>query len=218
MRTRNCCLLFLLIVTAAGVHATGTDANYRAPRAGDGRPDLSGVWNFSSDVPLERPLSAGDKKFFTWEELEALKAAKARAFDTVAKMAPVEAVSLAWLDYGAQIENLRTSLITYPDNGRVPKVVEGIRRVAGPDEIIAALSDATGTIPPTVAAFLAGGKRDGPEDFGNSERCLFGGGPPLSPGFDSNYVQVYESACHEGNYSLSNMLSGARKGEQEAAQ
>ena len=29
-------------------------------------------------------------------------------------------------------------------------------------------------------------------------------------------AQIYESACHEGNYSLSNMLSAARTEEREA--
>jgi hypothetical protein len=29
---------------------------------------------------------------------------------------------------------------------------------------------------------------------------------------------VYEYACHEGNYAMTNILSGARKAEAEAAQ
>jgi len=127
--TRHFLLLFL-VLPAVGMSATGPEAKYKAPRNGDGQPDLQGVWNFSSDVPLERPASVGDKKLFTPEELEAQKGAKAKALDTITKLVPVEDVGITWLDYAARIENLRTSLLTYPDNGRVPKLVEKPRSAA----------------------------------------------------------------------------------------
>jgi hypothetical protein len=191
-------LIFLVFSTLAA-SAAGPDVNdvkYKAPRTEYGHPDLRGVWNFSSDVPLERPLSVGDRMLFTREEIEARKAAKANALGSLAKMVPVENVAIDWLDYSARIENLRTSLIRYPEDGRLPKLVEGVRRVPGADEIITALSDAKGAIPPVLASFLAGGKKDGPEDFGASERCLFGGGPPFTPDLDNNYMQVIQAKDH----------------------
>ena len=36
-----------------------------------GQPDLQGVWNFSSDVPLQRPEHFGDRQFLTSEEITA---------------------------------------------------------------------------------------------------------------------------------------------------
>jgi hypothetical protein len=196
MNARHCFVLFLLALTAVA-SAAGPDPKYKAPRAENGQPDLQGVWNFSSDVPLERPSSAADKKVWTREDLEAQKAAKARAFDIVSKIAPVEAVALTWLDYTGRIEDLRTSLITYPENGRVPKLVDGVRRVPGPQEIFAALADAKGAPPPDLlSSVFAGGKRDGPEDLSQSDRCLFGGGPPLMPDFDGNYVQIIQAKDH----------------------
>jgi hypothetical protein len=200
--------LILVVLTAAAAHAAGppgkavrdikdTKEKYRAPRTKSGRPDLQGVWNFSSDVPLERPLSAPDKTLFTREEIQERKAAKAKAFGAISKMIPVEGVAIDWLDYSGRIENLRTSLIRYPENGRLPKLVDGVRRVPGTDEIIEALAEANGTIPPVLAAFVAGaGRRDGPEDFGASERCLFGGGPPFLPDLDNNYVQIIQADDH----------------------
>jgi hypothetical protein len=196
MTNRNWCLLFLLVLTTAGASAAGPEPKYKAPRTESGQPDLRGVWNFSSDVPLERPLGAGDKKHFTREEIEARKTAKAKALSMLSKIVPVEDVSIDWLDYSARIENLRNSLITYPENGRLPKLVEGVARVPGVDEIIEAVASANGTIPPALGAFLAGGKKDGPEDFGASERCLFGGGPPFMPDLDNNYVEVIQGKDH----------------------
>ena len=70
MNVRNCFVLFLLALTAVS-SAAGPDAKFKAPRTEDGQPDLRGVWNFSSDVPLERPASAAGKTVWTREELDA---------------------------------------------------------------------------------------------------------------------------------------------------
>jgi hypothetical protein len=191
---RNVSLLSLVVVMTVTASAAGPDAKYKAPRNEYGQPDLQAVWNFSSDVPLERPASAAGKIVWTRAELEAYKAAKAKAFAMIAKMVPVEDVALSWLDFEGRIENLRTSLITYPENGKVPKLVEGVRRVPGPDQIFAALIDANGAPPvELLSAIVAGGRKDGPADFSAAERCLFGGSTPLAPDFDTNYVQVIQA-------------------------
>ena len=158
MTNRNWCLLFLLVLTTAGTSAAGPEPKYKAPRTESGQPDLRGVWNFSSAVPLERPSAFANKKLFTREELETRKAAKSNALRMISKLVPVEDVSIDWLDYSARTENLRTSLITYPENGRLPKLVDGVGRVPGVDEIIESLADAKGAIPPALGAFLVGGK------------------------------------------------------------
>ena len=195
-RTNHRFLVWLLILTAAAARTAGAQGTYRGPRTGDGQPDLQGVWNFSSDVPLERPMAFADQKTFTREELREHAEKTRTALATVAKFAPVEAVALTWLDYTAQIENLRTSLITYPENGRVPKLVDGVRRFPGVEDFIAVLSDPKATLPPALLAGLGGGPKDGPEDFGFSERCLGGAGPPFIAGFDNNYVQVVQAKDH----------------------
>jgi hypothetical protein len=186
-------VLFVLVFATVAASAAGPEPKYKTPRTENGQPDLQGVWNFSSDVPLERPSSFADKKLFTREELEAQRTGKRKALEMVAKMLPIEAAGVAWLDYAAQIEDLRTSRITYPENGRLPKLVDGVRRVPGIDDIIAALNDAKGAIPPALAGFLNPGKREGHEDMGLSDRCLGGSNPPLAPGFDNNYVRIIQS-------------------------
>jgi hypothetical protein len=170
-------------------HAAAVGATYHAPRTEYGRPDLQGVWNYSSDVPLERPKEFADKKFVTREEREKQNAAREATFDRFLTLG-VGAHDKFWLDYAAQVEDLRTSLITYPENGRLPKLVEGVQRIGG---FAAALNDVKGTLP---VRFFAGGiGKDGPEDRGLFERCLVGPntGPPLTPGGDNNYMQIVQT-------------------------
>ena len=50
----------LMLLAAVAIGATAAGATYRAPRTEHGRPDLQGVWNYSSDVPLERPKELAD--------------------------------------------------------------------------------------------------------------------------------------------------------------
>jgi hypothetical protein len=195
-KTSHRFVVCLLILTAAAADMAGAQGKDQVPRTENGQPNLQGVWNFSSDVPLERPAAFADKKTFTREELRQHTDAIKTALAMVAKFAPVEAVSLTWLDYTAQIENLRTSLITYPENGRIPKLVEGVRRAPGLEDFIAVLSDPKATLPPALLAAFGGGKKDGFEDLAPSERCLGGAGPPFNSGFDNNYVQIVQEKDH----------------------
>ena len=67
---------------------------------------------------------------------------------------------------------------------------------SGADDFIAALSDPRGTFSPALLAALAGGRKDAAEDLSPSDRCLPGSSPPLTPGFDNNYVQVIQAKDH----------------------
>ena len=49
---------------------------YLAPRTEWGQPDLQGVWNFSSEVPMQRPPEYGERQFLTEEEIAANTTAK----------------------------------------------------------------------------------------------------------------------------------------------
>ncbi|MGB4246290.1 MAG: hypothetical protein WBJ75_01125, partial [Pseudohongiellaceae bacterium] len=50
------------------------DDNYIAPRNEWGQPDLRGVWNFSSNTPLERPAAFADQEFLTADQVAQLRA------------------------------------------------------------------------------------------------------------------------------------------------
>jgi hypothetical protein len=53
--------------------------SYQAPRTEYGQPDLQGVWNFSSNTPMQRSRRFGEQEFLTAEEVEAERARVAAA-------------------------------------------------------------------------------------------------------------------------------------------
>jgi hypothetical protein len=181
----------LLVVAAPAVHAGAAAAKYQAPRNEYGQPDLRGVWNFSSDVPLQRPKDSPDKLFQTREDIARSNAARQQQFEQLTQQG-VGFHNDFWLDYKSQVENLRTSLLVYPANGRLPKLVDGVTIVGG---LAAAFKDIPGTRP--VRFGFGGIGKDGPEDRGLSERCIAAdNGPPFAPGFDNNYLQIFQGRDH----------------------
>src|SRR5688572_10691416 len=176
------------------------ETKYRAPRTESGQPDLQGVWNFNTGVPLQRPEAFRDKKVFTKEEFDKQRAGLRNGLGLIATFAPVEAVGLDWMDDAPPVDDLRTSLISYPDNGRLPALVKGVRRVPGIEDLFAALGSVQGGAPPQslFAAFASfgGGNKDSYTDFMMSERCLVGGEVPFVPQLDSNYVQIIQGSDH----------------------
>lgn len=187
-------LVVILMCGAASVSAQ--DTTYKAPRTESGHPDLQGVWNFDSGVPLERPPAFAGRKFFTKEEFEQQSATIRNGLAALAKFAPVEAIGLDWIDDTLHVNDLRTSLITYPDNGRLPAIVEGVPRVPRFEDLIMALSGANSGAPPasllSFAMMFAGGRKDSYTDFMTSERCLLAAEVPFVPLLSDHYVQIIQ--------------------------
>jgi hypothetical protein len=162
------------------------DAAYEVPVTEWGQPDLQGVWNFATNIPLERPAAFADKAFLTDDEIAAL-AARTEVGLQALNDAGANGYNTFWLEMGSGLDN-RTSLIIYPDNGRLPPVREGVLRTNG-----GLGDDVDGTRP---VRFIVGGiGKDGPEDRGLSERCLMGfnAGPPFTPNLYNNNIQVFQS-------------------------
>ena len=55
--------------------------NYEVPRTQWGQPDLQGVWNFSSNVPMQRPSRFGERQFLTEEEIAEAEVRRAAVAD-----------------------------------------------------------------------------------------------------------------------------------------
>ena len=182
------------IVFGCSLSAIGFAAeDSTVPRTQWGQPDLQGVWNFSSNIPMERPEQYGEREFLTEAEIAAALAPPAEAdTNTDEQSVPAGEVGKTyddfWLEQASMSDSVRTSHIVYPKNGRVPDLVEGVEVQFG--------TRSSGKTAERPARHLARGiGTDGPEDRGLSERCLvgFNAGPPFTPSVYNNNVQIFQN-------------------------
>ena len=172
---------------------------WTAPRTSDGKPDLQGVWNFSTLTPLERPDELADKAFLTEEEAsqfiqQRIWSANADRRDGAGtEVRPGEDTDVAlayndfWYDRGTTVvDTRRTSLIVDPPNGKLPPLTpEGQKRTNA------------------LAAFRRQGIRgplDGPRTRPVRERCIWweSEGPPLA----SNQLGAGTLGAYNANLQL----------------
>jgi hypothetical protein len=185
----SCLLGYGCSVTMLSVAADG----YIAPRTEWGQPDLQGVWNFSSNTPMQRPIRFGDRQFLSDDEIAAAQALRAAADANSDAALPIEGVDGSYNDFWVENagigSNARTSHIVYPADGRLPALVEGVTSQQG------VYGGATTGDSRPVRISVGGIGTDGPEDRGLSERCLvgFNAGPPFVPSLYNNNVQIFQS-------------------------
>ncbi|HTR38325.1 MAG TPA: hypothetical protein VMH80_20590 [Bryobacteraceae bacterium] len=173
-----------------------TPTTTSVPRTPDGHPDLGGYWTNATVIPLERPKDLGNKAFFTPEEAAAYEKAKLADNGPTGKGTYAD-VHYNMAQFGLEkgqskvADNIRTSLITDPANGRIPPMTpEGRERNA------------------ERAAKNKGHEFDSAENRSLSERCILwpNEGPPMMPvGYNSNleivqgagYVAVMQEMIHD---------------------
>ena len=104
---------------------------YVSPRNVWGQPDLQGVWNFSSNVPFQRPQQFGEREFMTDDEIAAMRARLAEA-DAASDQAVPSADPNSpggyndfWVESAGITDRIRTSHLVYPADGRLPDRVAG---------------------------------------------------------------------------------------------
>src|SRR5690349_1055915 len=111
----------LLVAISVGVQTQRPPVS----RTLDGKPDLEGVWNFSTLTPLERPAALGSRPTFSEQdaivfERQTLQRTNADRRDGPATTDVERAYNEAWFDRGthlAIVNGVRpTSLITDPPN------------------------------------------------------------------------------------------------------
>jgi hypothetical protein len=151
-----------------------------------GEPDIAGVFSEFTLAPLERPVELGEKEYFTLEEARAYAAKRLEEVDEDDETEPGTEADVHYdmgtfalsANEGATSENLRTSIITKPANGRIPPLL--------PAAI--ARRDAR-------AEARRGHEFDGPEFRGLSERCLVWTStlPPILPGGYNSNMQIFQS-------------------------
>ena len=181
--------LHVLVVAITGLLSAGqalAQDNYAPERTEWGQPNLQGVWNFSSVIPLERPAFFGNKTELTPEEIAAFQAQTELGLEALNQQG-VGGYNTFWTEMGNGDDN-RTARLMYPENGKLPETVEGV-----PVQVGGLGPDEPGVRP--VRMVVGGIAKDGPEDRGLSERCIlvFNSGPPFEPNLYNNNVQLIQS-------------------------
>lgn len=191
MKTTN-----LAIVAALGIAMLTpvlVSAQDDFPRTPAGKPDFSGNYDISSLTPFQRPTSFGDRLFLSAEEVEAMREREMSIRDAAAQPsdpesgAPEQGGNIGsyndfWFDRGddgfAIDGKYRTSILTSPENGRMPE-----RTPAGREKLVDAARFAW---PEREGAWwLETGETpyDGPETQVLGVRCIYQAGAsiPIRP-------------------------------------
>ena len=200
-------IAFLVPAPAAAQNPAQGEAaaasEWTLPRTPDGRPDLQGYWTTQTFTPIERPEHLADQEFFSEEEAAALnEQLTAEGVDPLRRdaieIADPEAREEAlyqenrgqsYVHYDNQVwlrtpvpkglSSRRTSLLTYPRNGRFPPYTpQAAERVA--------------------AQRAMNNVFDGYETRPLSERCVVWRheGPPLLPPSYNDIHQILQTPDH----------------------
>ena len=210
-KRRSSRALFSPILLSASLLIAGkvlAQGDYEVPRTEWGQPDLQGVWNFSSNVPMQRPAQYVTRPVLPAAEIEEIEARRAAADASSDGALAIEGVDESyndfWIENAGIGELVRTSHIVYPENGQLPDLVEGAVARQG------MYGGATTGESRPVRIAAGGIGTDGPEDRGLSERCLIGfnAGPPFVPSLYNNNVQIFQS--RDTTVLLTEMIHDAR--------
>ena len=187
--------------TFAVAQSTGTTVSPRTPW---GAPDLQGVWDFRSITPFERPEELADKEFLTEEEAANIEK-EAIDRNTLLLDRPAQRAKVTenvdrgedgapghynnfWIDKGTNtVGTRRTSLVVDPPDGKMPPLTPSAEQKKATLEM-----KRQGLSMHEVA--LGGWLEDlGAE--GLQLRCItgFNAGPPMTPGYYNNNVQLFQT-------------------------
>ena len=199
-------LTVIAVVALAPMFAAAQSAT-PLPRTAWGAPDLEGVWDFRSLTPMERPEDLRHKEFFTEEEVanleqEAIDRNQSLLDRPAQRTTVTENVDRGedgapghynnfWIDRGTStVGTRRTSLIVDPPDGRFPPLTQ-----AATDKKAALDMKRQGLSMHDVAS---GGWIEDLGTDGLQLRCItgFNSGPPMTPGYYNNNVQLLQTPDH----------------------
>ena len=195
--TRNRLLVsgfaLLTTVTLPSLPAVAQSKAPASARTAEGKPNLEGIYSFSTITPLQRPEALAGKATLTSEEAVTFEASENTRqnrdlFDPIKGQPSAGYAARAdggvlsynefWYERGSRLtKDKRTSLIVDPPSGTIPFTDAARQRVAE----MRRRSDA--------------GVGDSYADRPLADRCIqgFNSGPPMTPGQYNNNVQIMQT-------------------------
>jgi hypothetical protein len=169
-----------------------TSATASPPQTRWGHPDLQGVWDFSSNTPLERPPELRDKAELTDEEmaqrLQEVVDQRARQDSSAAREGDPGTYNRFWTDDPRVTR--QTSLLIDPPDGRMPAYTPVAEKWYAQ---LAAARQGVDLDAPTPGGFV-----DDLGPRGLFVRCIvgFNAGPPIKPQSYNQNVQIFQGPDH----------------------
>ena len=173
----------VIVVSAVGLLAFATadlagqaEQAYQVPQTPWGDPDLQGVWNNNTVVPLERPEALVGRDSLSEEEVAERRQARSDEFFGTA-LGGTGFYNEFWFEYGQDTN--RTSLIIEPPSGRLPALTQHAQQE---------VADVTAT------RFAAAGSTDHYLDLSAYDRCITRGMPgAMIPGFYNHNYHIMQT-------------------------
>jgi hypothetical protein len=187
------------MVVLAAIPLAG-QKGYTTPRTPDGQPDLQGFWTNSTYTPLERPDGVTRESYTPEEYARIVKNAADREAEQT-EPGTIADVHYDFTQFGLDrsqstwAQDLRTSLIVDPPDGKIPLLSTEGRKLAADR---------------AAARKALGAPTDAVQNMPVGTRCIImaGSGPPLmSSGYNANY-QIVQSPGYA--MILTEMIHDAR--------
>ena len=186
------CFLLIMVgsLTPTTVHGQAKSSATRTgrwtqPMTPWGDPDVQGIWNNVTATPLQRSDEFKDKASLTTEEAEDF-ARRITERQAANEATPIEQQSagartgystLVWFETSNRLSDNRTSLLMFPESGRLPPLTPEAEKIAQ-----------------QLAENRKVSPADTPEDRGPYERCITRGLPgAMMPGFYNHNYQILQT-------------------------
>ena len=185
---------------AAPAKPAATGKAFKMPKTPDGQPDLQGFWSNATYTPLERAQNI-NKEFYTPEEFEKVKKDAQTRDEEQTTPGTTADVHYDFTQFGLDksqhtiVQNLRTSQIIDPPDGRMPPITDEAKARAAQQ---------------AAERKQAGGQYDRVQNMPTGSRCIImgGAGPPLR---DAGYNSTYHIVQGDKNVMiLTEMIHDAR--------
>ncbi len=185
--------------------ASWAQAQEDFPRTPSGKPDFSGNYDISSLTPYQRPVSYGDRLYLTEEEVQSLRDREmgiraADATESDPERGPPQAggnigsYNDFWFDRGNDGMSIdgryRTSILTYPENGRMPaRTPQGQAKADAAPKFAWPERDGAWWLETGDSPY------DGPENQTLGVRCIYQGGVtiPIRPSVYNNLKTIVQT-------------------------